>query len=183
MVTFALVHGAWHGAWCWDALVAELETRGHRAITMDLPCDDPAAHVTDYAAAVEASLAGAGDVVLVAHSLAGLTAPLVASGGSVRHLVFLCAVLPEPGRSFAEQIGEYPEMLHADRTVGTEGDERGCRRWVDQAAARERMYADCTDEDVQRAFDRLRPAVDNPLPRHGAGRRDARHAALVHRVR
>ena len=43
MTTFALVHGAWHGAWCWDRLIPELENRGHSVIAMDLPSDDPAA--------------------------------------------------------------------------------------------------------------------------------------------
>ena len=43
MTTFALVHGAWHGAWCWEPVMAELERRGHRAVAVDLPCDDPAA--------------------------------------------------------------------------------------------------------------------------------------------
>ena len=43
MTTFALIHGAWHGAWCWERLAAELERRGHRAVAVDLPCDDPAA--------------------------------------------------------------------------------------------------------------------------------------------
>jgi hypothetical protein len=32
MATFGLVHGAWHGAWCWDRLVPELEARGHLGV-------------------------------------------------------------------------------------------------------------------------------------------------------
>ena len=49
MSTFALVHGAWHGAWCWEQLTPELEALGHRVIAMDLPCDDGAATFDDYA--------------------------------------------------------------------------------------------------------------------------------------
>ena len=37
MTQFLLVHGAFHGAWCWQKLVAELEKRGHRAKAIDLP--------------------------------------------------------------------------------------------------------------------------------------------------
>ena len=35
--TFLLIHGAWHGAWCWDRLVQALEQQGHTAVAMDLP--------------------------------------------------------------------------------------------------------------------------------------------------
>ena len=43
LATFALVHGAWHGSWCWDLLVEELTRRGHRCVAPDLPFDDPTA--------------------------------------------------------------------------------------------------------------------------------------------
>ena len=80
MTTFALVHGAWHGAACWARVVPELERRGHHAVAMDLPCDDPRAGVREYGDAVLAALHGAGDdVVVVGHSLGGLTIPVVAA--------------------------------------------------------------------------------------------------------
>ena len=71
MATFSLVHGAWHGGWCWDPVRAELEARGHVVHTPDLPCEDVEAAVEEYAAAVPAA-----DVV-VGHSLGGFTIPLV----------------------------------------------------------------------------------------------------------
>jgi len=43
MATFGLVHGSWHGGWCWERLIPELEARGHRAVAVDLPAEDPAA--------------------------------------------------------------------------------------------------------------------------------------------
>jgi len=49
MATFGLVHGSWHGAWCWERLVPELEARGHRAVAVDLPAEDPAAGLTRHA--------------------------------------------------------------------------------------------------------------------------------------
>jgi len=42
MVTFGLVHGAYHGAWCWEKLSLELEHRGHQVLAVDLPAEDPA---------------------------------------------------------------------------------------------------------------------------------------------
>lgn len=81
MASFSLVHGAWHGGWCWDLLRTELRARGHVVHTPDLPCEDVAAGIEEYAAAVPAA-----DVV-VGHSLGGFTIPLV----EARMHVFLTA--------------------------------------------------------------------------------------------
>ena len=43
MTKFVLVHGAWHGGWCWDLLVDELGKRGQRTVAPDLPYEDPTA--------------------------------------------------------------------------------------------------------------------------------------------
>src|SRR5215218_4055369 len=76
MTTFGLVHGAWHGAWCWEQLIPELERLGHRAVAMDLPCDDPSATYSSYAdVIVDALVDEPDDVVLVAHSMGGLSMP------------------------------------------------------------------------------------------------------------
>src|SRR5687768_8019678 len=68
---FVLVHGAYHGGWCWSRLIPELERLGHRAIAPDLPCDDPAAGYDEYVAAVlapmDAATASTADVVVVGH--------------------------------------------------------------------------------------------------------------------
>jgi pimeloyl-ACP methyl ester carboxylesterase len=98
VTAFALVHGGWHGGWCWQLVQAELAARGHTSVAPDLPITDPAAGALAYADAVLAALP-AGEVVLVAHSLAGLVAPLVAAAAPVRRVVNLAAMLPEPGRS------------------------------------------------------------------------------------
>src|SRR5688572_33286323 len=76
--TFTLIHGAWHGAWCWEPLVAELEGRGHRAMAVDLPCDDPTVTTIDNATQVVEALGDADEVVVVGHSLGGIVAPVVA---------------------------------------------------------------------------------------------------------
>jgi hypothetical protein len=61
MATFGLVHGAYHGAWCWERLTPELEARGHRVLSVDLPCEDPLAGASEYAAAAVEAFADAGD--------------------------------------------------------------------------------------------------------------------------
>jgi pimeloyl-ACP methyl ester carboxylesterase len=99
----ALVHGAYHGAWCWDFLRPELERKGHRVITMDLPISDPASGATEYAAAIDQALPSDSVPMLVGHSMAGLVIPLVAARRPIHRLVFLSALLPSPGRSANDQ--------------------------------------------------------------------------------
>ena len=116
MTTFGFVHGAFHGAWCWELLAAELHTLGHETVAMDLPCDDPAAGNHRYAEVVVEALAGRGPVTLVGHSLGGLTIPLVAAARPVERMVFLCARIPIPRQSYRAQGGEpgvYPDAPEA----------------------------------------------------------------------
>ena len=79
MATFVLIHGAWHGGWCWRKVVPHLEAAGHTVIAPDLPShgDDPtpAAEVTldDYVRRVCEILDAQDEpVVLVGHSMGGL---------------------------------------------------------------------------------------------------------------
>jgi pimeloyl-ACP methyl ester carboxylesterase len=82
---FVLVHGAWHGAWCWYKIVAGLEDAGHRVTTIDLPSagidPTPAGSVTLRAQAdrIVATLdALAEPVILVGHSASGPPVSLAA---------------------------------------------------------------------------------------------------------
>jgi pimeloyl-ACP methyl ester carboxylesterase len=164
VATFVLVHGAWHGAWCWKKLIPELEARGHRAIAMDLPSDDPAATFENYADVVVEAMRGLPerDVVLLGHSLAGLTVPLVAAHQPVRRLVYLCALPAVPGLSFLERLAT-ETMLNMAYAEGLgEVDSRGRRAWVDTDLARQFMYADCDNQTAEAAIARLRPQAQSP---------------------
>jgi len=157
VTTFALVHGAWHGAWCWERLVEPLERRGHRAVAVELPGEDPAAGLDAYADTIATALAGVEDeVVVVAHSLNGLVAPLVAARRPVRALVYLAAFVPVDGQSMNEQFRSSPEpiLLFEERPVA---DEQGRSHWPDEAAATRALYPDLAPEDARWAFARLRP--------------------------
>ncbi|MFN2518188.1 MAG: alpha/beta fold hydrolase [Jatrophihabitantaceae bacterium] len=169
MTTFALVHGAWHGAWCWERLVPELATRGHRVITMDLPCDAAGATFETYADVVCGALAAhaSDDVVVVGHSLAGLTIPLVAARRPVSRLVYLCALVPSPGRSFVDQLSdEDDDMLDQRYLAGlSQPDAERRRAWVDEVLAREVLFADCDAQTSRAAFERLRPQSPAPYAR------------------
>jgi hypothetical protein len=50
---FALVPGAWHGAWCWERVAALLADAGHATVTTDVLCDDPVAGCATYARRVD----------------------------------------------------------------------------------------------------------------------------------
>ena len=77
--TFVLIPGAGGHAWDWHLLVPELERLGHEAIAVDIREDDPALGLAEYAAVVREAIGERDDVVLVAHSLGGFTAPMVAA--------------------------------------------------------------------------------------------------------
>ncbi|MDQ1518478.1 MAG: hypothetical protein QOE80_4308 [Actinomycetota bacterium] len=159
MTTFALIHGAWHGAWCWEPLAAELERRGHRAVAVDLPCDDPAATIVDNAKLVADSLGGADDVVVVGHSLGGITAAVVPLIRPVRKVVFLAALIPRPGHSLGEVMGAEPgttteEFNNLPRHVGDHG-----AVWWDPEVAVRAFYRACDPETARWAATRLRPQV------------------------
>lgn len=161
MTTFALVHGAWHGAWCWEQVTPLLEQAGHRVIAPDLPSDDStAATFNAYADVVCAQLgesADVEDVVVVGHSLGGPTAALVAARHPARHLIYLCGMIPAPGLSLADQFQNQPELASADWNSGLHApDAEGRMAWADFELARRLFYADCPDDVAAAAFRRLR---------------------------
>jgi pimeloyl-ACP methyl ester carboxylesterase len=164
VTTFALIHGAWHGAWCFERLTPELEARGHQVIAVDLPGDDPTATFETYADHVLRALANEREeLVLVGHSLGGMTIPLVAARRPVRRLIYLAAFVPVPGRSFAEQLADEPDTVLPDARAGLgERDEQGRSRWIDEAVAQRVLYADCDEHDAHAAFQRLRPQARAP---------------------
>ena len=112
MSHFLLVHGAWHGAWCWQRVLPGLIQAGHRAHAVTLtgvgerahllhPDIDLETHIEDVMAAMDAEELV--DVVLVMHSYAGMLGTAVADRRPerLRHLVYLDAVLPKPGESWS----------------------------------------------------------------------------------
>ena len=154
MSTFVLVHGAWHGAWCWERLAPELEARGHESIAMDLPIEDGSATFEDHAKVVVDAAGGAGDdVVLVGHSLAGMVIPLVAAARPVEAMVFLCGVIPNFG---AMPWDDAPQMEVPGAFDSTVKHDDGSTSWTDLEAATSAYYGDCSAEDAAWAFERLR---------------------------
>jgi pimeloyl-ACP methyl ester carboxylesterase len=115
MTIFCLVNGSTQNPLCWKLLVAELERYGHQTITPSLPVDEPAASGTRYAEVIAQALNDAGDdVVLVGHSASGMFIPLVPGLRPIRRLVYLAALIPQPGASIRDQLTTDPDMLNPE---------------------------------------------------------------------
>jgi pimeloyl-ACP methyl ester carboxylesterase len=99
MSTFILIPGAGGVAWYWHRVVPLLQAAGHDAIPVDLPGDDERAGLAAYTQRVVDAIANRQDVVLVAQSLGGFTAPLVCARAPLRMLVFVNAMIPLPGET------------------------------------------------------------------------------------
>ncbi|MBI2553604.1 MAG: alpha/beta fold hydrolase [Candidatus Rokubacteria bacterium] len=103
MKEYVLVHGAGHGAWCWEAVAERLSARGHRMVVLDLPghgrraSEHTTASVVSYARSVVDAMAfhGISRGIVVGHSMGGLVIPKVVEMAPERvaHLVFLAAVV------------------------------------------------------------------------------------------
>ncbi|CAN5248617.1 alpha/beta hydrolase [soil metagenome] len=112
MANFVLVHGAWHGGWCWQRVTAALQQGGHRVHAVTLtglgerahllsPAITLDTHIDDVIKLIEAEELG--DVVLAVHSYAGMIGTAVADrlGQRLKHLVYVDAVVPRPGESWS----------------------------------------------------------------------------------
>lgn len=153
--------------------------RGHDVVAMDLPTDDATATCETFADVVCAALDGCSDdVVVVGHSYGGMVIPLVAASRPVRHLVYLCAYVPEIGRSLNEQLRDDPESFNPAAYEGLTRDAHARSVWIDERLACEMMYADCEKDIAEAAIKRLRPHSTHPnesqfspslARRHGCG--------------
>jgi alpha-beta hydrolase superfamily lysophospholipase len=99
MATFALIHGAGDVGWYWHLVQQELRSLGHDSVAPDLPCDDDAAGLPEYADTVKEAIGESGDVVVVAQSFGGFTAPLVAERVAADALILVTGMIPAPGEA------------------------------------------------------------------------------------
>lgn len=102
MTTFVLIPGAGGEAWYWHRVVPLLQRAGHEVLAIDLPGDDESAGLHAYADLVVDAIGARTGVTLVAHSLGGFTAALVAARIQLAQLVFVNAMIPKPGEKAAD---------------------------------------------------------------------------------
>jgi pimeloyl-ACP methyl ester carboxylesterase len=169
MTTVVLVHGAFHGAWCWQRVVAGLEGHGIDARAIDLPghgaCTHPIGDLSADATAVQdAVLASEGPVIVCGHSFGGaVISEGVPKDPRVAHLVYLAAIVPDVGENTGEALGPEAagELLQSMGESGVDGLR------MDPDRAGNSFYHDCSPEDVAWAVSQLGPenavAMGTPL--------------------
>lgn len=165
MARFLLIHGACHGAWCWRDLLPLLNSGDHVARAIDLPAhgDDrtPIRDVTLdlYVDAIIAAIDA--PVILVGHSLAGITISAVAERvpDKITRLVYLAAWLPGDGQSAKDVRARARQQPLLD-TLITAPDRLSTT--LDPAKLRAKFYHDCPDETVEFAKQNLCPEPTAP---------------------
>jgi pimeloyl-ACP methyl ester carboxylesterase len=173
---FVLVHGGFHGAWCWSRTIPELERLGHEAIAIDLPAHgarrDERSTIADRRGAI-VDVLQQGDV-LVGHSGGGfdITYAADAAPGLLSHMVYLAAGLPLEGRTTLEATGgarPEDEKSHGSEVKRLMTDETGMSSFirpngigriecVDYEATAAFFYHDVDDETARWAYAQLTPA-------------------------
>lgn len=111
MTTYALIPGGGGDPWEWHRLVLEPAGRDHEAIPVRLPAEDDTAGWSDHADAVVDAIGDRNEVIVVAASMGGFTAPIVCTRHPVELLVLVNAMIPVPGETFNEwwsNIGSGP---------------------------------------------------------------------------
>ena len=168
MATYVLVHGAWHGAWCWFKVVLRLERAGHTVIALDLPGlgrdETPLTDVsldTWTTRICQVLDDQSSPVILVGHSLGGTAISQAAERrpDAVRLSVYLAAFLLPNGQSARRMLQQdgtslilQPGVMAADSVAST----------VTAGALRDVFYGECSDEDVALARLALRPQPHGP---------------------
>jgi pimeloyl-ACP methyl ester carboxylesterase len=165
MTTFVLVPGAGGNAWYWHLLVDELTDRGHGAVAVDLPADDDTAGLAEYADVVVEAIGDRTDLVLVAQSMAGFTAPLVCERVRVELLVLLTAMIPMPG----ESPGEWWSNTGHDRAMAEQSARDGTPSSLDTAEDLEAIFfhdvpPDITAEAMRGGRDQSGTPFEKPWP-------------------
>lgn len=172
MTRVLLLHGGAHGAWCWERVLEPLRAAGHEVETIDLPgrgadaarartvtLEDHARHVS------EVIDTGPVPVVLVAHSLGGVTASVVTERrpDDIARLVFVAALAPGDGDATLVLL---QSRAHDSRLLAPGGlvlSDDQLLASVTREAAIEGFYRDCTHDDAEWAIARLCPEPLAPL--------------------
>jgi len=168
VANFVLVHGSWHGAWCWYKVVPRLRARGHHVEAIDLPGhgrDRTAlADVTldSYAERIHDAIDRApGPVVLVAHSRGGIAVTHAAElrPERINTLVYMASYMFQDGQSVLQVAPQDTDSLIM---ANVDLDPNGHWDMLRAEAFEPALYADCSAEDIALAHMLLTPEPAGP---------------------
>jgi len=141
--TFVLVHGAWHGGWCWQRVSERLTAQGHRVFAPTLTGVGERSHLNSPSVNLSTQIDDVANeirwkdlenVVLVGHSYGGMVISGVAEqvASKIASIVYLDAFVPADGQSLVDQGGKaepgpFTAPIPAARFAVNEAD----RAWVD----------------------------------------------------
>jgi pimeloyl-ACP methyl ester carboxylesterase len=169
MSTYVLVHGAWHGAWCWFKTEPLLQKLGHTVITPDLPAHgidkSPTATVTlkAYAERIVAVLDACPEpVILVGHSMGGIviTEAAQAIPDKVSKLVYVTAFLLQDGETLLDVANQDPLALVMPNLVMSAD---GSSAMLKDEVLNDAFYGDCSPSDIALARSLLVPQAGAPF--------------------
>ena len=155
-MTFLLIHGAWHGAWCYGKFISVLESRGENAVAIDLPGHEAGGKpgwgisMDDYASAVcDAASKIDGPVHLVGHSMGGLVVSTAAEKmpEAFTSLTYLAAFLVNN----ENLLGQSPKMKESKLSKGLKSHPFSGYVTVKQGYAQDSFYNCCADEEATNA--------------------------------
>jgi pimeloyl-ACP methyl ester carboxylesterase len=126
MSTYVLIPGAGGDAKHWRLVTPLLRERGHDVVAVELPAADETAGLAEYTEAVVRQIGDREDLILVAQSMAGFTAPMVCERVKVDLLIMVAAMVPAPGESPGEwwgNTGQPEARRRSDEALGRSADE------------------------------------------------------------
>ena len=149
VATFVLIHGGGDVGWYWHLVERELRQRGHDTLAPDLPCDDDSAGLTEYADTVVNAIGDRRGLIVVAQSLGGFTAPLVAVRVPAELLVLVAGMIPAPG----EAPNDWPANTGFDQVM---------RQQAQRYAGQDLIYQDVPPALAAQARRNTRDQSDAP---------------------
>jgi pimeloyl-ACP methyl ester carboxylesterase len=168
MATFILVHGAWHGAWCWREIVPQLEREGHRALAIDLPGhgEDPTPReevtLQYYVDRVIRAVELVDDPpILVGHSMGGVLIGQVAEAipNRIQALVAVASIVPPDGLPMMNGVEQTDPKYLAHLQWAPDRRTAG----IAPQGVQEYLYQQCAPEIVEDVISRLTPEPVAPF--------------------